>query len=113
MARGRKKGAVSQRVMVQTAIQEKGWDAGPSELAAVIKEKFSTDLPNNVISNYKSNLKKEHAGGGGKTSGKKRGRPPGRRTGPAFADLEAMRKLVDRLGVDQVKELVNDAAKYT
>src|SRR5438034_1204023 len=97
--------------MVKTALDEKGWEAGPAELAPVIKEKFNADLPNNVISNYKSNLKKELAGGG-KTAGAKRGRPPGRKPGAAFADLEAVRGLVNRLGADQVKELLEVVTRY-
>jgi hypothetical protein len=90
--------------MVHAAIQEKGWGAGPTELAAVIKEKFNVELANNIISNYKSVLKRE----GGKTAGAKRGRKPGAQ----FSDLEAVRGLVDRLGAEQVKKLVEVATMF-
>src|SRR5687768_18093878 len=82
--------------MVEAALQEKGWDAGPAELQPVIFEKFKVELDNNVISNYKSVLKRE----GGKTGGAKRGRKPG----PEFADLQAVRGLVSKLGADQKSE---------
>ena len=107
MAKGKREGKVSQKEMVRTALQEKGWDTGPSDLQPVIKEKFGVELDNNVISNYKSVLKKE-TGKGGKGGGAKRGRKPG----PQFADLEAVRGLVSRLGADQVKKLVEMADMF-
>ena len=106
MAKGKREGKVTQKAMVQAAIQEKGWDAGPQDLQTVIKEKFNTDLPNNVISNYKSILKRE---GGKVTPAGKRGRKPG----PAFADFEAVRGLVNKLGADQVKKLVDMAGMFS
>lgn len=96
---------ITQKEMVRTALQEKGWDAGPQELHGVIKEKFNTDLPANVISNYKSILKRE----GGKGGGGKRGR----KAGLAFEDLETVCGLVDRLGADQVKKLVDMAGMFS
>ena len=103
----KRKGKVSQKEMVRIALEEKGAGAGPAELAPVIKEKFGVDLANNIISNYKSVLKR--AGGkGGKGGGGRRGRKPG----AAFSDLEAVRGLVNRLGADQVKELVEVVTKY-
>ena len=104
MAKGKREGKVTQKAMVSAALQEKGWDAGPLELQAVIKDKFNVDLAANIISNYKSVIKRE----GGKTAGAKRGRKPG----AAFADLEAVRGLVSRLGADQVKELVEVAERF-
>jgi hypothetical protein len=95
---------VTQKQMVQTALQEKGWDAGPRELQEVIKEKFNYDMAVNYISNYKSQLKKE----GGMSTGRKRGR----KGGPQFADLETVRGLVDRLGAEQVKKLVDVANMF-
>ena len=105
MAKGKREGKVTQKAMVQAALAEKGWDAGPAELQAAIKDKFSVELPNNVISNYKSVLKRE----GGKGTGAKRGRKPG----PEFADLEAVRGMVTRLGAEQVKKLVDMAQMFS
>ena len=104
MARGKREGKVTQKAMVETALNEKGWDAGPQDLQPFIKEKFGADLPANVISNYKSVLKRA----GGKATGGKRGRKPGAQ----FSDLEAVRGLVTRLGADQVKKLVDVATMF-
>lgn len=105
MPRGKREGKVTQKEMVRAAISEKGWDAGPSELQPVIKEKFNVELDNNVISNYKSHLKKE----AGKSTGAKRGR----KAGLEFKDLEAVRGLVTKLGAEQVKKLVEMADMFS
>ena len=104
MARGKREGKVSQKTMVETALNEKGWEAGPQELQPLIKEKFGKELPANVISNYKSVLKRD----GGKTAVGKRGRKPSAQ----FSDLEAVRGLVTRLGAEQVKKLVDVATMF-
>lgn len=110
MARGKRTGKVTQRAMVEEALDAKGMDAGPTELGEVIKAKHGVELPNNVISNYKSNIKKDAAGGkpAKATAGAKRGR----KAGPQFTDLEAVRGLVSRLGADQVKKLVEMADMF-
>lgn len=107
MAKGKREGKISQKEMVRIALQEKGGGAGPAELQPFIKDKFGVELANNIISNYKSVLKRK-GGKGGKASGGRRGRKPG----AAFADLEAVRGLVNRLGADQVKELVEVATRF-
>ena len=105
MAKGKREGKVTQKSMVRAALDEKGWDAGPQELQSVIQEKFGVELAANIISNYKSVIKRD---GGKGAAGAKRGRKPG----AAFADLEAVRGLVSRLGADQVKELVEVAERF-
>jgi hypothetical protein len=89
--------------MVLTALEATGWGAGPKELQPVIKEKFGVELASNVISTYKSNLKRE---------GGKGGRKRGRKGSPQFSDLEAVRELVNKFGADQVKKLVDVAETY-
>lgn len=101
---------VTQKEMVRLALEEKGWDAGPQELQVVIKTKFDYDMPVNYISNYKSQLKKESGKGGKSMKGPGRGRKLG--GGPQFSDLETVRGLVDRLGADQVKKLVEMADMF-
>jgi hypothetical protein len=77
-------------------------------LQAFIKEKYSVELPTNIISNYKSVIKK--AGGKTGTNGAKRGRKP--KVSVQFADLEAVQGMVSRLGADQVKKLVEMAEMF-
>lgn len=99
MAKGKREGKVTQKAMVQAALDEKGMDAGPTELGAVIKERYNVELANGVISNYKSIIKGE--------SGK--GAKRGRKSGPQLADFQAVCALVSKLGADQVRKLVDMA----
>lgn len=105
MAKGKREGKVSQKKMVETALNEKGWEVGPTDLQAFIKEKFGIEMPVNYISNYKSNLKKEKGQGASKPSAKAA-------AGLQFSDLEAVRGLVSRLGSAQVKKLVDVADMF-
>jgi len=106
MARGKSEaGQVTQKAMVQAAINSLGWDAKPQPMQEFIKKEFNKDLAANIISNYKSVLKRE----GGKSTGAKRGR----KGGAQFADLEAVRGLVSRLGAEQVKKLVDVANMFS
>jgi hypothetical protein len=87
----------SQMSMVRQALQDMGGDAKPLEMQAHIKDKFDVELPANIISNYKSQIKrKEGLSGSGR----------GRKAGLQVEDFETIRKLVTRLGADQVKRLV-------
>ncbi len=86
----------SQMGMVRTALQEMGGDPKPLEMQTVIKNKFGVELPANIISNYKSQIKRKNGGGGP-------GR--GRRAGLQVEDIEIIRGLVRRLGADQVKRI--------
>lgn len=109
MARGKRDGKVTQRAMVQAALDEKGMAAGPQELGEAIKAKYNVELANNIISNYKSVIKREGKGGkAAKPDAAKRGR----KGGPQFTDFEAVRGLVSRLGSDQVKKLVDMADMF-
>jgi len=51
-------GPLSKRKMVEAAFKEKG-DLRPSELQAHIREVFGTEVPVEIISSYKSQLKKK------------------------------------------------------
>ena len=112
MAKGKSEAGgakLTQKEMVRAAIEDLGWDAKPLPMQGLIKEKFNTDLPANIISNYKSVLKRE--GATASTAGPA-GAKRGRKAGAQFADLEAVRGLVTRLGAAQVKELVEVAERF-
>jgi hypothetical protein len=89
----------SQMGMVRTALQEMGGNPKPMEMQAHIKNKFGVELPANIISNYKSQIKRKNGGGG-----PGRGRRAG---GLRVEDFEVIRGLVKRLGADQVKRWVD------
>jgi hypothetical protein len=102
-------GATTQKAMVETAINELGWKAGPKELQPVIKEKFNVDLSTSMISNYKSVLKRELK----KAAKGAKGKPgPKPRKALEFTDLQAVQTLVGKLGAEQVKKLVDVAAMF-
>ncbi len=93
----------SRMEIVRAALQELGENAKPLEIQAHIKEKTGQEIPTNIISNYKFQIRS-------KASGTSRGR---RRTAAGalqVEDFEAIRGLVNRLGADQVKRLVDVVA---
>ena len=79
---------VSQMGMVRIALDDIGADAKPLDIQAHIKSKFGVELPANIISNYKSQIKRHSSGGGV-------GR---RKAGLKVEDFETVRGLVRRLG---------------
>lgn len=91
-------GGISQMQMVRTALDDLGKDAKPQALQEHIKDKFGKELPKSIISNYKSNLKKKNGGG-------KRGRKVG--ASLQVEHFEQVRTLVNLLGAEQVKRLVD------
>jgi hypothetical protein len=92
---------VSQRAMVQAALDHCGSDAKPSEMKDFILEKYNTDLAPNIISNYKSQIKREGQLPGGSSGRTRRGGSLN------VEDCKVVRDLVLRLGAQQVKELVD------
>jgi hypothetical protein len=62
MAKGKVEGNTSKRKMVEEALKEKG-NVGPKEIHEFILSKYKTDMSLQMISSYKSNLKKTSGGG--------------------------------------------------
>jgi hypothetical protein len=92
---------VSQKKMVQAALDHCGPDAKPGEMGDYIKQTFSADLAPNIISNYKSQIKRE---GSLPSAGAGRTRKGG---SLQIEDFEVVRTLVLRLGANQVKKIVD------
>jgi hypothetical protein len=91
--------------MVRESLQEMGGNPTPQELQSHIKAKYNRDIPANIISNYKSQIRSKSGGGGG--NGRRRGRPPGSGGGLRVEHFETIRTLVRQLGAEQVKRLVD------
>jgi hypothetical protein len=89
--------------MVREGIKSLGEDSKPQELQDYIREHFGREIPANIISNYKSQLKRKMA----LSSGLGRGRKAGGDASFSLAELEAVRGLVSRFGIDKVKQLVS------
>ena len=92
--------------MVRSALEELGPDAKPLAIQDNIKTKFGKELSTTIISNYKSNMKK-NAGGVKKKGGP--GRPPKSATAGSIAiqDIEALKALVEKMGAASVKALLS------
>ena len=104
-------GSMNKRQMVQAAFEAQG-DIAPGELQAYISATYGQDLPINIISSYKSQIKKKLGLG---RKNKKRGRPAKSATAPKAAssagtvnisELEAVSELVQKLGLEKVLALV-------
>ena len=105
-------GAMNKRQMVQAAFETQG-DVAPGELRAYISATYGKDLPINIISSYKSQIKKKLGLG---RKNKRRGRPPGVKSAPKagassdmvnLVDLGAVHELVKRLGAEKVIALAH------
>ena len=66
--------APSQMGMVRESLKELGGNPKPQEIQEHIKTKYNRDIPTQIISNYKSVIRRKGGGGG---NGRRRGRPPG------------------------------------
>ena len=107
MAKGKTDGGEkkpSQMGMVRAALEDMGREAKPMEMQAHIKSKFGVELPPNIISNYKSQLKRKNGAPAGPGRGRRAGGGGG---GLQVEDLAAVRGLVTRLGADKVKKLID------
>ena len=111
MAKAKTENGMNKREMVQAAFEAKG-DAGPGELQAYISQTYGKDLPINIISSYKSQIKKKLGLG---RKNKKRGRGPAKASVAKasssgtvnISELEAVSQLVQKLGIDKVIALAN------
>lgn len=94
--------APSRMSMVRTALDTLGMDATPGDIQTHIKTNFNVELPTQVISNYKFQIR---------TKAGKPGPGRGRRSSTSVSglrveDFELLRGLVDRLGAEQVRQMV-------
>jgi hypothetical protein len=92
-----------------------GYDAQPQEIQQHIKDTFGVDMGTNMISSYKSSLRKK---AGMKGRRKKRGRPkksetasvapsaPSYHDAVPWKDLRTIKDIVGRIGKKGLRELV-------
>ncbi len=104
MARGKAEGKISKRKMVEQAMGAIP-DGKPGELRDYISKSHGVDISPQMISSYRSNLKRGVTGAG-----------PGRPALPPDAtigirDLQTIRDLVARVGVAQLHALIKMLGK--
>ncbi len=97
MGRSKNGGPISKRKMVEMAVTDLG-DAGPKEMHAHILKQHGADLTLQMISSYKSNLKKAGNMGGAKgiTADGSIG----------IKDLSLLHELITRVGAAQLQSLI-------
>lgn len=130
MPRGKKAegGKVNKLEAVRQVIKTHGKDIMPTEIVKFVKEEHGADIGIDVASNYKSTaLKQLGLKGKGKRKGKQ-GPKPGWKLAQAAAngatavtpipsggitleDISAVKKLVDQLGAEKVKQLAQVLAR--
>lgn len=97
--------------MVRESLRELGGNPTPQELQDHIRTKYNREIPANIISNYKSQIRGKEGTGTGSGNGRRRGRPPRAAAAPLQVEhFEAIRQLVRQLGAEQVKRLVDVVA---
>jgi hypothetical protein len=110
MARGQFSGEkVSKMEAVRQSLNELGADAKPLQIKDHLKSRFGISMEPNMISNYKSMIKS----GGSKSSliRRPRGRPAGSgsgsgtRSGFSIEEIQAVKEVADRIGVEKVLKL--------
>jgi hypothetical protein len=123
-----KKGGVNKLDTVRQIIQRHGKEVMPADIVKLAKEEHKVDLNPDVASNYKS-LALKQLGLGGVRKGK-RGRKPAPKPasvaaangakhapqvsksgGISIEDIEAVKKLVDRMGAEKVRQLAGVLAR--
>ena len=112
-------GSMNKRQIVQAAFEAIG-DVGPGELQAYITKTHGTELPINIISSYKSQIKKKLGLG---RKNKKRGRGPAKATASKVSssssdtvnigELEAVSQLVQKMGIEKVISLANIVRSFS
>jgi hypothetical protein len=99
---------------VRQAMESLGNDAQPTEIQSFVKEKFGQEMTANMVSSYKSSVRKKL---GLKGRRRKRGRPRKGEGAPAvpattshdavaWKDLRTIRDMAGRLGKKGLRELV-------
>ena len=98
--------AISKMEAVRRTLADLGPDAKPADIQKHVKDKFGIGMEMNMVSNYKSHLR---------TTTKKttRGHVAPTKTAPGITlqDVQVVKELVGKLGVDQVRELAQVLSK--
>jgi hypothetical protein len=93
---------------VRRALGELGYDAKPQVIQEFVKTRFGLDMGTNMISNYKSVIIKKAAG---QSTLVRRPRehaashPAPGEGGFSLDELQAVKKVADRIGADKVRQL--------
>jgi hypothetical protein len=100
--------SVNKMAAVKAILDEDGYDAKPAAILDRLRKKFNVDMSPAMVSNYKSLLSRK-AASQSQVARQPRSRAAaptaGRGAGITLNDVEAVKKLADRIGADNVRKL--------
>src|SRR5688500_12227883 len=103
-ANGGAKGA-SKMSLVREALEQLGGEAKPKDIFDHVKSRHGVEIPPPMISSYKSTILGK---GAGRSSA---GRGRGGDVNVSLTDVEQVQKLIDRVGANQLQQLIRVLAK--
>jgi hypothetical protein len=126
---GKRKGGMTKMEAVRQALAELGKDAKPLQLRAFVKERFGIDMTADHVSTYKGQILRKQQGAG-RALKAKAAKPPaapnaepgqaaptpqpkarGTAAGIGLGDITAVKDLVERVGADTLKQLIDVLAR--
>lgn len=96
------KPSMSQRKMVEAALDALGAEAGPKELMDYIHTTFNANLKSTIISSYKSQIRAKAEGRGGMA---------GISGTVDLKDMAQVKELLNRLGAPQLQSMIKVLSK--
>jgi hypothetical protein len=111
---GRKKKVKNKTEAVRIALQKLGSDAMPLQIQAYLKDEFGLPISADMASTYKGNLLKKAAGQSQvvrRPRAEPRTRANGTQDGFSIEDVQSVKALAERIGPDQVRQLLDVLAK--
>lgn len=103
----KKAGGVSKLSAVRQTIEKLGPNAMPAQILESVKQEFGVEMSPSMVSNYKSMVLKK-APGKSTTPRKLKAKPASTTNGKgsfSLEDIQAVKDLADRIGVDQLRSL--------
>ncbi len=110
MARGKRGEGPNKMQLVRDAMEALGPKAKPVEIQKEIKDKHSVDMNTQMISTYKSMIKKPPKAGKARGPGRPAKAAPAEKSGERMNiadDVILLRTLVSRLGARQMHQLID------
>jgi hypothetical protein len=110
--------ALTKREAVRRALADLGPDATPTQMQGHIKKKFGIKMTTDHISTEKGNLRKQQGAASpppqasaARTVEPKKPAPQSGDAAIGLADIEAVKDLMERMGADSLKKLIDVMAR--
>jgi hypothetical protein len=93
---------------VRKALDDLGVKAKPRHIQVWLRENLDLEMDTGMISSYKSSILRKQAGASGKQPVR---RGPAVLQGFSLPDIEAVKALADRIGAEQLRQLIDVLAR--